>query len=186
MGIMRHAESEIFSVNITDVTVSHCGTLVDAAYKTWGVNVTVTVHNNGTAPINCTVSAYYFNVTGAYQIGTSQSVTNLDPCNTTTLIFSWDLAGLPVNVTYTVKANATCTGGASDEFVDGAVKKRVWGDVDGIDDIVTALDLKKVKLAIPGYIVTAYADVDGDCDVTSFDLKKVKLLIPGILAEEDC
>jgi hypothetical protein len=53
--------------------------------------------------------------------------------------------------------------------------------VDGIDDAVTSFDLKKVNLAIPGYVVTPYADVDGDCDVTSFDLKKVKLLIPGYL-----
>jgi hypothetical protein len=174
-------EVEVCGVNITNVVTSHCGHTVNAAYKTWGVNVTVTVHNNGTVPVNCTVSAYYFNVTGAYQIGTSQNVTNLDPCNTTTRIFIWDLAGLPVNVTYTVKANATCTGGASDEFVDGAVKKRVWGDVDGIDDAVTSFDLKKVTLAIPGYVVTPYADVDGDCDTTSFDLKKVKLLIPGYL-----
>ena len=169
----------VHGVNITNVVISHCGHTVNATYKTWIVNVTVTVHNNGTAPINCSVSVYYSNVT-TNQIETSKNITNLPPCNSTTLTFNWNCSNLPVGVIYTVKANATCTCGVSDEFVNGQVKIRLWGDVNGKDG-VTATDLAIVKSYVTkqmlGYLTHAQAlaeepftDLNGDCKVTATDV----------------
>jgi len=160
------------AVDVTNVTVSHHGNLVTETFKTWTLKVNVTVNNNGTAPVNCTVNAYYYNVTFTQQIGTSKNITDLPPDSNATLTFDWDCTGLPVCVTYTVKANATSTGGG-DEFVDGSIHVRLTGDVSG-EDMVTGLDVLQVtSIANFGKTVppaNVYADVSGDCMVTGLDV----------------
>jgi len=170
-------------VEITDVVPWVKGkgmNLTTTAYRTWTIQVNVTVHNNGTATMNCTVNAYAFNATATYLIGT-QNVTNLDPCNSTTLTFNWSIAGLRATNNYTVKANATCPCGASDEFVDGQVRIRLWGDVDD-SGTINILDLKLVKLVYSNLIVNPFADLDGNCNVNILDVKLVKLLFSGLLS----
>ena len=164
------------TVAITNVVNSRCGTTVNAAYKTWGVNVTVTVHNNCSLPLNCTVNAYYYNATVTQQIGTSQNVTNFDPGNYTTLTFVLDLSGDPVCETYTVKANATGLDVTSDEYVGGQMAIRTIGDVsgdggcDGGDQIQVGNALWAEPFPGPGWErYNVYADVNGDYAIDGGD-----------------
>jgi hypothetical protein len=173
---------------VLNVTVSHCGTLVDAAYKTWVVDVDVTLHNNGTAPTNYTVSVYYYNATFTQQIGTPQTITNLAPDSNVTLTFSWDISALPVGVTYTVKTNVTSSSGASREFVNGQMTRRRWGDVTG-DGFVKLDDVGKLDLIYSLIIKPPYwplmPDITGDCYVRLDDVGKMDLIYSGILTEGD-
>jgi len=135
---------KICGVDITNVATFHCGSPVSAGYPGWTIQVNVTVHNNGTIPLNCTVNAYYYNATITVLIGT-QNITNLAPCNTITLTFNWMLPS-PHCKTYTVKANATCLCGASDQFIDGMMQVKIMGDVDG-DGVVGSKDNGKLGAA---------------------------------------
>jgi len=164
---------EVCGVDITNVTTAHCSIPVNAAFQSWTVQINVTVHNNCTLPINCTVNAYYYNASVTVQIGAPQNITDLGPDNTTTLTFNWDLSSVPSCKNYTIKANATCTGGCGDEFVDGLIRVRKTGDVSG-EDMVTGLDVLQVT-AIANFGKTVppanvYADVSGDCMVTGLDV----------------
>jgi len=160
------------TVAVTYIFNSHRGTIVNAGYKTWSVNVTVTVHNNCSLPINCTVNAYYYNATVTQQIGTSQNVTNLDPLDYATRTFVWDLSACMVCGNYTVKANATIPSITSDEYVDGQMAIKYIGDVNG-DCIVDGGDQIQVGNALwsnpgdPTYNV--YADVNGDYAIDGGD-----------------
>jgi len=162
-------EVEVCDVEITNVTTSFRGMVVDQAYTLWTVQVNVTVHNNGTVPINCSVSAYYSNVT-TNQIGTPQNIITLAPCNSITLTFNWNLLDIPICRNYTIKANATCTCGASDELVNGKVKVKKTGDVDNNgkvsvrDIILCAINLGDVP---PKPI---QCDIDGNGKVTVRDI----------------
>jgi hypothetical protein len=175
------------SVDVTNVDVSHGGNLVNQAYKTWTVDVSVTVHNNGSVPINCPVTAYYYTATSTHQIGLSQNVNNLDPGNTTTLIFTWNFLTLPVGINYTVKANATCTvGGASDEFVNGLMEKIPWGDVNN-DGKITGGDVGKLDLIYSDVVtgppdLVARGDINGDCKLTGGDVGKLDLIYSGVIS----
>jgi hypothetical protein len=193
---------EVYSVGITKVAVYHfCiisstnETIVNGCYKTWTLKVSVTVLNNGTLPVNCTVNAYYFNATDTYQIETAQNITNLFPSNRTTLIFNWNCSALPVKANYTVKANVTCPCGAQDEFIDGPVKKRPWGDVNDNGKVGSTDfgDVGKVYV-IYSEIITdpawvPYGDINGNCMVGHLDFGDVGLIYLiycGALGEGDC
>lgn len=178
--------TEVCGVDITDLRVLfkivHIFVPVDSGYWTWTVYISVTVLNNGTIPINCTVNAYYFDATATYSIGT-QTVTNLDPYNSTTLMFPLHLSDLQEDFIYTVKANATCPCGASDEFIGGLLYLRGWGDVDG-NGKIDILDVKKIKIIYSGLIdITEipWADLDGDGAANILDLKKERLICSGLL-----
>jgi len=180
--------TEVCGVDITDLDVgfkiAEVIVFVDSGYWCWTVGIIVTVLNNGTIPINCTVNAYYFDATATYPIGT-QAVTNLDPFNSTTLGFPLSLSVLQRDFIYTVKANATCPCGASDEFIGGLLYRRRWGDVDG-NGAVNVLDMKITKLIYTGLLdITKYpwADVNGDSAPNILDLKIEKLTYSGLLIE---
>jgi len=175
---------EVCGVNITDVVPHFKGVPINAGYQTWTINVNVTVHNNGTTPCNITVNLYYYNVTTWILIGT-QTTTTMYPCNTTTLTFNWNLAGVPICNLYTLKANASCVCGASDEFVDGQVKVRRYCDVNG-DTAVNSLDVKIVKQVYSGWVVNPFADVNGDCTTNSLDVKIVKQVYSGWIPSPPC
>jgi hypothetical protein len=175
-------EVGVCGVNITDIATSHCGTPVDFGYTTWDADaplkVNVTVHNNGTIRTNCTVNAYYQNDTTWVQIGTPQVVTGLDPCNTTTLTFNWNLTGLTQNTTYTLKANVTSTCGASDTATT-TVHVRYDGDVDGSNK-VNVIDMLALKILITVQDTCAEApqgDVNGDGKVNVIDMLVLKIII---------
>ena len=159
-------------VAVTAVTPSK--TLVGQGYH---VSISVTVQNWG----------YYietFNVTAYYDenlIGTQTDIT-LTSQATTILTFNWNTTSVPKG-NYTISAIAVLPGDddpSDNTYMNSWVLVMTWGDVDG-DGEVTAFDVKKVKLALAGYIVEPGADIDGDGKVTTFDLKKVKLILAGYL-----
>jgi hypothetical protein len=116
-----------------DLAVISVTPSVSEAYPTWTVQVNVTVLNNSTLPINCTVAAYY-NASTWYEIGT-QNVTLAEDENTT-LTFNWNLTDVPYH-NRTVKTNATLIGlddmnpGNNEFVVYDAVKVKMVGDVNG-------------------------------------------------------
>ena len=172
-------------VNTLSVAVTNVVPSFSEAFHTWGapyydIYVNVTVMNNGTVPINCTVTAYY----DGYPIGTLP-VTNLPSGNEATLTFNWNLTNVPDNATYTIKANATLLDGVdanpdNNEKVDGQVKVRLWGDVTG-DDMVDIGDVLMVKLAYSEIIEEPFADVTGEGVVDIGDVLLVKLAYSGLL-----
>jgi hypothetical protein len=162
------------SVEISYIVITRRGHAVSEGYTTWSVNVTVTVHNNCTLPINCTVNLYYYNATVTQQIGTSQNVNNMDPDDYTGFTLVWDLSACMACGNYTLKANATIPSIASWEFVGGLMRVRLTGDVSG-DGLTTGLDVLIVtSLANFGKTVSEaadpYADVTGDGLITGLDV----------------
>jgi len=188
---------EVCGVEITNVVPSK-----SEAYPKCTINVSVTVHNNGTIlPINCTVNAYYYNATITQQIGTSQNITNLAPCNSINVTFTWNLWNdwiswkIDDNATYTIKANVTCTCSASDEFVNGDVKIRLLCDVDG-SGAFTSTDvtinnglLTKIMLQIitmeEALAQRPFADVTCDIppNITSTDVTYQNSILTKIMLE---
>jgi len=175
-------EVEVCGVDITNVVPWFKGKVMYEAYPSWDININVTVHNNGTTPTNCTVNAYYFNVT-TNQIGTPQNITNLAPSNSVNLTFIWDLKTIPENSYHTLKANATCICGGKDEFVNGQVWIRPWGDINGIGGVSIA-DVKIMDLIYSGISPNPdydiWGDINGDCNVSIADVKIMDLIYSGI------
>ena len=133
------------------------------AYTTWTIQVNVTVLNNGTQTMSCTVAVYY-NASTWYEIGT-QPVTDLAEGANTTLTFNWNLSGVAYGV-YTIKANATLAGDTypdNNEKVDGQVKVRLRGDMDD-DGYVGPFDLGMFTAAYgksyPNPLYKERADLD--------------------------
>jgi hypothetical protein len=153
------------SVEISYIVTTRRGYGVSAGYTTWSVNVTVTVHNNCTLPINCTVNLYYYNATVTQQIGASQNVNNLDPDGYTVFTRVWDLSACMACGNYTLKANATIPSIGSFQYVGGKMTIKYTGDVNG-DNIVDGGDQIQVGNALwsnPGdSAFNLYADVNGD------------------------
>jgi len=126
---------------VCDVEVTSIVPETRYAYPRWTNDIDVTLHNNGTVTFNCTVTLSYHDGLAWIPIAT-QSVTYLDPCNTVTLKFAWSLAGVPY-CNRTLKAEATCTCGDTDEGYSW-VKVKMPGDVDAdgdcdADDVFTYL-----------------------------------------------
>ena len=116
-----------------DAAVTNVVPSENQTYQPWTINVTVTVLNNGTEPISFNVTAYYENVTAAYEIGT-QTVPDLAGGAEMNVTFSWPLSGVALGL-YDVKANATLAGdinpGNNEFVVYNATKVKYIGDVDG-------------------------------------------------------
>jgi hypothetical protein len=132
-----------------DIAVINVVPSESQGYPTWttyGIDINVTVLNNGTQTINCTVAAYY-NASTWYEIGT-QNVTDLAEGANTTLTFNWNLSGVAYGV-YTIKANATLASDTypdNNEKVNGQVKVKIVGDVDG-NNYVGSWDLILLAVA---------------------------------------
>jgi len=128
----------------TNVTVS-----TDHAYQGWDVGIDVTVENLGEANETFTLTLYYDGTVLASEI-----VADLAPNATLTLNFNWDTTSVPYCHNYTIKAVATVVPGetntANNEFIDGTVKIRILGDVNG-DGFVELTDMYLLSLAFGSY-----------------------------------
>jgi len=120
--------------------------VVTECYSTWMVDIIVTINNNGTYPEAFTVEAFYGDAGGNYTLGT-QTVTDLSPGANTTLIFIWDVPGIPKAYpypVYTISAEASVVDGDVDTtdniMVNGTVKVKWLGDANG-DGYIGLVDL---------------------------------------------
>ena len=116
------------------------------AYPTWAVplNITVIVENQGAITVTFNVTVYY----DSNPIGT-KTVTDLAPGTQATLVFEWNLTGVPPSavshayVPYTIKAEAEILPGETDtadnSLADGTVLVKLPGDANG-DGTVNAAD----------------------------------------------
>ena len=126
------------------------------------VNITVVVQNFGSV-------AETFNVTVFYNdsIMETQDVTDLIAGAQKNLTFSWHTADVQACCNYTVKAEASVLPDEDDTannvYVDGAVKVKMQGDVNG-DGIVDIWDLSIVAVAYGRFEGEPYYDPDADID----------------------
>lgn len=132
---------ENHDVAITNVT---CNSNLVSAGKT--VNITVLAINNGSAAETFNVTVY----ANTTVIGT-QTINNLASGENTTLTFSWNTTGLTPSSNYTIWAEANSVPGETalenNVFVNGHVKIRIRGDINGDDKV----DLTDLVLAAAAY-----------------------------------
>jgi len=158
-------------VAVTNAMPNKFGHEKHHAYPAWTIYVNVTVLNNGTAPANITVTAY-FDESGWHEIG-NKAVTNLAPSTNTTVTFSWDLSSVRY-CNHTIKANATLIGAVDTNPANNEdhswVKVKMPGDVDNdsdcdVDDVFTYVSPAYGKsLGQLAYDQQCDFDGDGDCD----------------------
>ena len=137
-------ESTTFNLSGPSLAVTSVVPAKNQVYPTWIVplKISVTVLNKGTEPANFTVATYCNDTL----IETPQTVTDLAASTMINLTFSWNLTDVSWG-NYTIKANATLEGNAdNDEKVDGTVKVKMPGDLDGSAK-VDWQDLREVCLA---------------------------------------
>jgi len=143
---ISHETTDGYFVNIIrDVAVLSVKPSTTATYVGWLVNITVVARNEGDLTETFNVSAYY----NDNLIGT-KSVTNLPSKKNETLIFTWNTVDVQPCINYTIKAKASIVpyeiNTANNEYVDGKVKIKMMGDIDG-DGIITIFDVAFVSKA---------------------------------------
>jgi len=140
--------SMVYAHDVAVVSVTPSAT---EAYVGHTVNISVVVRNEGTANETFNVTPYY----DSTAIGT-QTVTDLAPGANTTVTFSWNTTGVAPCSNYVIWAEASVVPGETDTadnvYVDGAVKVKLLGDVDGdgIVDIFDALAVRAAYGSTPG------------------------------------
>jgi len=152
-------------VAITNVTLSST-----SAYQGNPLNIYVEVKNEGTVDETFNVSAYY----NLSLIDTIIDV-SLAAGDNITLTFTWNTTGVNYG-NYTISAEANVVPGETDTadntYINGTVKIKIPGDVDGDGD-VDGFDFGTFAFAFgskegePKY--DPEADLDGDGDVDGFD-----------------
>jgi len=157
---------------IRDVAVTEVVTEQDWAYQGWMVQVNVTVENLGEVAETFNVTLYCDgNIVDTYD------VINLAPHASLTIVFVWNTSSTEPCNNYTLSAEASEISYEFDSvnniYVDGTVKLRLMGDVDG-DGIVNMIDLYEVGLSFglfkgdPEFNV--YADINKDGFINMLDL----------------
>lgn len=126
--------STLHDVAVTDVTPSKT-----AVYVGETVNITVTAQNYGGVAESFSVTLYR-NSTAV----DTKNVNDLAAGTSEILTFSWDTSGEQACSNYTVNAEASVVPGeantANNVYVDGTVKIKMQGDING-DGIINVFDL---------------------------------------------
>jgi len=167
--------STVLARNIVVTNVIPSKTVVGESYS---LSINVTVENQGDITET-------FNLTAYANVTIIATLTNITLTNGNSIIitFTWNTIGFAKG-NYTISANATTVPGETDTtdntLTNGWVLITVPGDVDGNGEC-TILDIKRVKLALSGWIVEPNADIDNNGEINILDLKKVKLIYSGLL-----
>jgi PKD repeat protein len=161
--------SEVITITeIHDVALTSIACL-DRIYSDWLVTVTIKVKNKGTFTETFDVTAYYNT-----SIIATTTVVNLGPYAPKTLTMQWNTTGLPTYVNYTVSAQAEILPDEADTsdntIVDGTVRTRALGDIDGdrdidIFDIVKIATLYGVTDTDPNWNIEADLAPNGKIDI---------------------
>jgi subtilisin family serine protease len=167
---LSSAASNLRDVAVTEVTVSNA-----AVYVGETVNITVTAQNYGSVAESFDVTVYSNDT-----VIETKHVDDLAVGESEVLTFSWDTFGVQPCGNYTIKAEASVvpdeTSTANNVFVDGTVKIKMNGDING-DGAVDVFDLSVAGAAygsfegMPGY--NAEADFNKDGLVDARDLAVV-------------
>ena len=130
------------------------------------VNITVVAENQGTYTETFNVTARYENVTHGI-LGTvgKQEIIDLAPEQNVTLTFSWNTTDMQPCVNYTIKAEASAVPDeletSDNTFIDGAVKVKMMGDING-DGVIDIDDLNRAGKAYGSYEGEPYFDPEVD------------------------
>jgi hypothetical protein len=161
LAIVKH------DIAVTNVAISPSETYVGRI-----VQINVTLHNYGNVPedFDTTIYASGNNIT-------TLDILNLLPAETRTLTYDWNTTSFAAsNTPYTIRAEAEIlpyeTNTANNIFVDGSVKLKLVGDVNG-DGTVNINDLIAWDAAygtIQGDLNwNAQADINGDGVIDTLD-----------------
>ena len=128
-----------------DVAIINVVASTNMTYVGRLVYINVTAENQGNVPETFNVSAYYDT-----QLIATDVVTNLEPGANITLNFIWDTEGVPPCHRYNITGEASIlpyeVDTADNIFVDGTVKIKMLGDLNG-DGIIDVFDLVAVGMA---------------------------------------
>ncbi len=157
---------------IRDVAITNVVPEQNWAYEGWTIHVNVTAENLGELPETFNVTLFYdSNIIGIYE------VVDLAAHTAIFIDFVWNTSMAQACNNYTISAEASEIPYEFDPtnnlFIDGNVKIRITGDVDG-NGMVNMLDLYLVGLSFgyavgePGYNV--YADIDRSGIINMIDM----------------
>jgi len=163
-------------VPVHDVAIIEVTPSKTKAYAGQIVNITVIAKNEGDFPETFNITAYY-DITPIE----TETIYDLAPGTSFTLIFAWNTRHVPPCVNYTIWAEAATVPGEIDTtdntLTDGKVKIKLMGDINGDGKV----DIKDLVLLIKSFGSypshprwNADADVNGDGKV---DIKDLVLLV---------
>jgi hypothetical protein len=169
--ITHEDHNGFFQSVIVDIAVLDLYALPNAIYKGQSTNVTVTVANHGNITESFTVSIYYNST-----LLTTLNIVGLAPNTNTSITTVWNTN--TVNWSrYRLSAQAPIlpyeTNDADNTLVDGIVKVKIPGDINGDDvvDIYDALLASNAYGSVPGDPRwNPAADLNGDGRVDIYDV----------------
>jgi archaellum component FlaF (FlaF/FlaG flagellin family) len=151
-------------------------------YSSWvyqgnSLKINITIKNQGeVTESSITVKAYYDGI-----MFENQTIVSINPNEEITLTFAWNTKNIMPCQNYTISAEVTIVpyeiNVSNNIYIDGKVKVRLYGDVNG-DSIIDGQDLQIVKRSIPSSPGdprwNPEADVNGDGLIDGIDLQKIK------------
>jgi len=144
-SIVHVATDGLLVVAIRDVAILSVKASTNATYVGRLVNITVVAENQGDLAETFNVSVYYND-----NLIETKEITNLPSKENKTLIFTWNTTGVQPCINYTIKAKAEVlqyeTDTADNELIDGKVKIKMMGDING-DGQVDIFDVRIVGKA---------------------------------------
>ncbi len=167
---IQHGEEDgYFATLIRDLKVTNVNASRNWVYEGWDVNITATVKNNGNQKETFWLAVFYNNTVIA-----NCTIENLPPNNETTRTFTWNTENVTACINYTIMAKVQIlpyeTNTADNQYLDGYIKVRILGDVDGsgmvdIQDIYIIALSFGTKLGDPGFNPDADLNRDGWIDI---------------------
>jgi hypothetical protein len=128
--IEHEARDGYFATLIRDLTITNVTASRSWVYEGWNVNITATVKNNGNQNETFWLAIYYDN-----NLIANCTIENLAPNNEETRTFTWNTTGVAACTNYTIKATVPIlpyeNNISDNQYIDGGVKVRILGDVDG-------------------------------------------------------
>jgi len=171
--LMPHEVRDGFFQSVTrDVAVVNVFPFPNDLYKGKTVNINITVRNEGDITETFDVSAYYDD-----SLIETIEVTSLPSKENVTITLSWDTSGIASCQNYKIRVEAAQipyeTDLTDNNFIDGNVKVRLWGDIngDGVVDIFDALDGSLAFGSYPEHPRwNPWADILSNDEVDIFDM----------------